>query len=99
MNHNNVPMTEILPFLYLGNRSDANNVNGLTKNGIGFILNLTTSATEYPQESHIISRHINILDSVYQCLKDTYQSAFDFIGKFVCSFSLSCSHNQFVAIN
>lgn len=82
MNHNNVPMTEILPYLYLGNRSDANNVSGLTKNGIGFILNLTTSATEYPQEAKIISRHINILDSVYQCLKDTYQSAFDFIGKF-----------------
>lgn len=74
-------MTEILPYLYLGNRSDANNVNSLTKNGIGYILNLTTTATDYPEESKIISRHINILDSVYQCLKETYQNAFDFIGK------------------
>jgi len=81
MNHNNVPMTEILPYLYLGNRTDANNVSGLTKNGIGFILNLTTSATDYPQETNIISRHINILDNVYQCLKDTYQIAFDFIDE------------------
>lgn len=81
MSHNNVPMTEILPYLYLGNRSDANNVNSLAQNGIGFILNLTTSATEYPKETNIISRHINILDSVNQSLSDTYQRAFDFIGK------------------
>lgn len=43
--YENVPPTKVLPFLFVGNAKDSNDVELLRTLGIGYILSVTTSAT------------------------------------------------------
>ena len=76
-----VPVTKILPFLYLGNEVDSRNASTLQSNGINFVMNVSESAAD---SCHVIATHymkIPVRDSTTENIVDWFQSAFDFIGK------------------
>jgi len=76
-----VPVTKILPFLYLGNEVDSRNASTLQSNGINFVMNVSESAAD---SCHVIATHymkIPVRDSTTENIVDWFQSAFDFIDR------------------
>ena len=81
MSAGDVPVTKILPFLYLGNEEDSKNASTLQSIGINFVMNVSESAAD---SSYVISTHylkIPVRDSTTENIVDWFQSAFDFIGE------------------
>lgn len=77
----NVPITRILPFLYLGSAEDSQNAGPLKSYGIEFIMNVSITAPDSP---HVVKTHymkIPVQDSTSENLVDWFQSAFDFIDQ------------------
>ena len=76
-----VPVTKILPFLYLGNAEDSQDIKTLQSTGIDFVMNVSETAADSP---HVITTHylkIPVRDTTSENIVDWFQSAFDFIGK------------------
>ncbi len=86
----NVPITKILPFLYLGSAEDSQNAEPLKSYGIEFIMNVSVTAPDSP---HVIKTNymkIPVQDSTSENLVDWFQSAFSFIGELVrCSYFIT----------
>ena len=81
MTSGDIPVTKVLPFLYLGNEEDAKNGSTLQSIGINFVMNVSVSAAD---SAHVIATHymkIPIRDSTTENIVEWFQSAFDFIGK------------------
>lgn len=90
----NMQMTEITPYLYLGNELDAKNVQKLTQLGVLYILNVTKNIPFYDQptttttcssssssnSSKFVFKRIPVNDCLNQNLKEYFEEAFDFIG-------------------
>lgn len=92
----NAELTPILPFLYLGNEHDAQDINLLQRLNIGYILNVTTHLPLYHYDTGLfIYKRLPATDSNKQNLRQYFEEAFEFIGmktvnvKF-CIQSLSC---------
>ena len=80
-------MTKVLPFLYLGNEEDSQDIGTLQSIGIDFVMNVSETAADSP---HVVTTHylkIPVRDSTSENIVDWFQSAFNFIGKTY----LSCS--------
>lgn len=77
-------MTEIFPFLYLGNESDAKDLEKLDELGIYHILNVTKNIPFYDQNQEkskkFSFKRISVNDSTGESLMQHFDEAFSFIG-------------------
>eukprot|EP00795_Rhopilema_esculentum_P005444 gene5444-619_t len=81
MSCRNIPVTKILPFLYLGNEEDSQDIGTLQSIGIDFVMNVSETAADSP---HVITTHymkIPVRDSTSENIVDWFQSAFNFIDR------------------
>lgn len=87
----NAVMTEIMPFLFLGNESDAKNCENLEKKGIYYILNVTKNIPFYNLTnsknndvngtSNFVHKRIAVNDCENQNLKNHFGEASNFIDQ------------------
>ncbi|XP_054719903.1 dual specificity protein phosphatase 10-like [Uloborus diversus] len=73
--------TAILPFLYVGNEKDAEDVVRLKELGIGFVLNVTSQVPGYCDEQGFTFLRLPAADSYQQNLKQYFSKAFAFIDE------------------
>lgn len=79
----NAEMTSILPFLYLGNERDAQNLDQMLRMNIGYILNVTTHLPLYHYDLGLIRyKRLPATDSNKQNLQQYFEEAFEFVGMF-----------------
>lgn len=77
----NAELTPILPFLYLGNEHDAQDINQLQRFNIGYVLNVTTHLPLYHYDTGLfIYKRLPATDSNKQNLRQYFEEAFEFIG-------------------
>lgn len=82
------PLTKVLPFLYLGNSKDADDRDGMTAIGVTRVLNVTTSQqspspADDRRASGVVYKRLSVLDNGHANLKQYFEEAFEFIGKFL----------------
>lgn len=80
----NEKMTQIMPYLYLGNESDSNNHEMLKSEGITHILNVTRNIPFHLEAAHAgeyVFKRISVNDALDQNLMQFFDEAFDFIEK------------------
>lgn len=80
------PLTKVLPFLYLGNRKDADDRDSMIAIGVTRVLNVTTSQqspspTMDNRTSGVVYKRLSVLDNGHANLKQYFEEAFEFIGK------------------
>ncbi|XP_067098406.1 dual specificity protein phosphatase 10 [Osmerus mordax] len=76
----NTQLTPILPFLYLGNEQDAQDLHQLQRLNISFILNVTTHLPLYHYDTGLFSyKRLPATDSNKQNLRQYFEEAFEFI--------------------
>jgi len=88
------PLTKVLPFLYLGNRKDADDRDGMTSIGVTRVLNVTTSQQSPSpvmdqRASGVVYKRLSVLDNGHANLKQYFEEAFDFIGESVVPESIT----------
>lgn len=77
----NAELTPILPFLYLGNEHDAQDIHLLQRLNIGHILNVTTHLPLYHYDTGLfVYKRLPATDSNKQNLRQYFEEAFEFIG-------------------
>lgn len=77
----NAELTPILPFLYLGNEPDAQDLNLLQRFHIRYILNVTTHLPLYHYDTGLfVYKRLPVTDSNKQNLRQYFEEAFEFIG-------------------
>jgi protein-tyrosine phosphatase len=74
----NVVMTEILPHIFVGNTSDAQDLGRLTKNGITHVLNCTPDLPFLLENKYKCMR-IDVLDLPSQNIRKHFDQAIEFI--------------------
>jgi protein-tyrosine phosphatase len=72
-------ISEILPYLYLGNERDAANLQQLTEFGITHILNVTAHIPLHFEDNGILCKRLPASDSGSQNLKQYFDEAISFI--------------------
>lgn len=77
----NHPASRVLPYLYLGNATDAADLDCLKRLGISRVLNVTSQLPGFHEESGITYKQLPANDSGHQNLKQYFEQAFEFIGK------------------
>lgn len=77
----NTRLTAILPFLYVGNEKDAEDICALRALGIGYVLNVTSHVPGYCNEQGFTFRRLPAADTCQQNLKQYFEEAFAFIDE------------------
>ena len=78
-----VPLTNVLPFLYLGNSKDAENEKSLDENNIRLVLNLTCNCeNHFMWRNDIKYKQVKIEDSCKEDIMPVLLDSVRFIGKF-----------------
>ncbi|XP_042899230.1 dual specificity protein phosphatase 10 [Parasteatoda tepidariorum] len=80
-NLENTKATAILPFLYVGNAKDAEDVCRLKELGIGYVLNVTSQVPGYCDEHGFAFLRLPAMDSYQQNIKQYFKKAFAFIDE------------------
>ncbi|KAJ8355454.1 hypothetical protein SKAU_G00182480 [Synaphobranchus kaupii] len=76
----NAELTPILPFLYLGNEQDAQDLDLMQRTNIGFVLNVTTHLPLFHYERGLLCyKRLPATDSNKQNLRQYFEEAFEFI--------------------
>ncbi|KAL6095817.1 dusp10 [Pungitius sinensis] len=76
----NAELTPILPFLYLGNEHDAQDIHPLQRFNIGYVLNVTTHLPLYHYDTgFFVYKRLPATDSNKQNLRQYFEEAFEFI--------------------
>ncbi|RXN34943.1 dual specificity phosphatase 10 [Labeo rohita] len=76
----NAELTAILPFLYLGNERDAQDLELMQRMDIGYILNVTTHLPLYHYDLGLFKyKRLPATDSNKQNLRQYFEEAFEFI--------------------
>lgn len=78
---NSPKATAILPFLYIGNEKDAEDLSALKELGIGYVLNVTSHVPGYCDEQGFTFLRLPAADSYQQNLKQYFSKAFAFIDE------------------
>lgn len=77
----NAKLTTVLPFLYLGNERDAQDLDQMQRLNIGYILNVTTHLPLYLYDLGMFRyKRLPATDSNKQNLRQYFEEAFEFIG-------------------
>ncbi|KAG0696227.1 Dual specificity protein phosphatase 10 [Chionoecetes opilio] len=74
--------SEVLPFLYIGNARDAQDLRVLQALGISRVLNVTSHVPGYHQDSGICYKTLPAMDSGHQNLRQYFDEAIHFIVHF-----------------
>lgn len=72
-------VTEILPFLYVGNQQDAKDLQHLQNRGISRVLNVTAHVPSYDEHLGISYKTLPALDNGSQNIRQYFDEAVDFI--------------------
>lgn len=81
----NAELTPILPFLFLGNEHDAQDLEKMQRMNIGYIINVTTHLPLYHYEKGMFNyKRLPATDSNKQNLRQYFEEAFEFIGNYPC---------------
>ncbi|XP_038666636.1 dual specificity protein phosphatase 10 [Scyliorhinus canicula] len=76
----NAQLTPILPFLFLGNEQDAQDIEKMQRMNVGYIINVTTHLPLYHYEQGIFRyKRLPATDSNKQNLRQYFEEAFEFI--------------------
>jgi len=75
----NHPATQVTPFLFLGNMTDASDADTLARLGIDHVLNVTTAKPTYHQSDKITYKQLLAADNGSQNIKQYFDEAFTFI--------------------
>ncbi|CAL1573811.1 unnamed protein product [Knipowitschia caucasica] len=75
----NAVISPILPFLYLGNERDAQDLDLLLRLNIGFVVNITTHLPLYHQKSGLRYKRLPATDNSKQNLRQYFEEVFEFI--------------------
>lgn len=76
----NAELTPILPFLFLGNEQDAQDVDTMQRLNIGYVINVTTHLPLYHYERGLFNyKRLPATDSNKQNLRQYFEEAFEFI--------------------
>ncbi|XP_039197576.1 dual specificity protein phosphatase 10 [Crotalus tigris] len=76
----NAELTPILPFLFLGNEHDAQDLEKIQRLNIGYVINVTTHLPLYHYEKGLFSyKRLPATDSNKQNLRQYFEEAFEFI--------------------
>ncbi|XP_051952241.1 dual specificity protein phosphatase 10 [Xyrauchen texanus] len=76
----NAELTAILPFLFLGNERDAQDLEQMQRMNIGYILNVTTHLPLFHyDQGHFNYKRLPATDSNKQNLRQYFEEAFEFI--------------------
>lgn len=77
----NAELTPILPFLFLGNEQDAQDLDTMQRLNIGYVINVTTHLPLYHYEKGVLNyKRLPATDSNKQNLRQYFEEAFEFIG-------------------
>lgn len=99
----NAELTPILPFLFLGNEHDAQDLEKMQRLNIGYIINVTTHLPLYHYEKGLFNyKRLPATDSNKQNLRQYFEEAFEFIGNYLClgfSFLINCYNFWFHDLN
>lgn len=77
----NAVVSPILPFLYLGNERDAQDLDLLRHLNIGYVVNVTTHLPLYHVKSGLRYKRLPATDNSKQNLRQYFEEGFEFIGK------------------
>jgi len=81
----NAVISPILPFLFLGNERDAEDLNLLLRLNIGFVVNVTTHLPLYHLDTGLVRyKRLPATDNSKQNLRQYFEEVFEFIGKRTC---------------
>lgn len=76
-------LTPILPFLFLGNEQDAQDLDTMQRLNIGYVINVTTHLPLYHYEKGLLNyKRLPATDSSKQNLRQYFEEAFEFIGNY-----------------
>ncbi|XP_018011893.1 dual specificity protein phosphatase 10 [Hyalella azteca] len=78
-------VTQVLPYLYLGNAKDAQNMELLQALGVSRVLNVTSRVSGYREESGLLCKTLPALDNGHQNLRQYFHEAIAFID--CCKFN------------
>lgn len=79
----NAELTPILPFLFLGNEHDAQDLEKMQRMNIGYVINVTTHLPLYHYEKGLFNyKRLPATDSNKQNLRQYFEEAFEFIGNY-----------------
>lgn len=79
----NAELTRILPFLFLGNEQDAQDLEKMQRVNIGYVINVTAHLPLYHYEKGQFSyKRLPATDSNKQNLRQYFEEAFEFIGNY-----------------
>lgn len=85
----NAELTPILPFLFLGNEQDAQDLDVMQRLNIGYVINVTTHLPLYHYEKGLFNyKRLPATDSNKQNLRQYFEEAFEFIGNYLLRGSL-----------
>nr|XP_012591018.1 dual specificity protein phosphatase 10 isoform X2 [Microcebus murinus] len=74
-------LTPVLPFLFLGNEQDAQDLGALQRLNVGYVLNVTAHLPLYHYDKGLLSyKRLPASDSSRQDLRQYFEEAFEFIG-------------------
>lgn len=77
----NAVVSPILPFLFLGNERDAQDLDLLLHLNIGYVVNVTTHLPLYHVNSGLRYKRLPATDNSKQNLRQYFEEVFEFIGK------------------
>lgn len=77
----NAVVSPILPFLFLGNERDAQDLDLLRNLNIGYVVNVTTHLPLYHVNSGLRYKRLPATDNSKQNLRQYFEEVFEFIGK------------------
>lgn len=81
----NAVISPILPFLFLGNERDAQDLDLLLRLNIGFVVNVTTHLPLYHLDTGLVRyKRLPATDNSKQNLRQYFEEVFEFIGKRTC---------------
>lgn len=77
----NAVISPILPFLFLGNERDAQDLDLLMRLNIGYVVNVTTHLPLYHVKSGLRYKRLPATDNSKQNLRQYFEEVFEFIGE------------------
>lgn len=77
----NAVVSPILPFLYLGNERDAQDLDLLRHLNVGYVVNVTTHLPLYHVNAGLRYKRLPATDNSKQNLRQYFEEVFEFIGK------------------
>lgn len=88
----NAVISAILPFLFLGNERDAQDLDLLLRLNVGYVVNVTTHLPLYHVSTGLVRyKRLPATDNSKQNLRQYFEEVFEFIGRLAPP---HCSHRR-----